>query len=350
MFILDFSQYSKLFAYGDIHGEFKYLLNNIKSNTTINIEGKPRLMKKNSTWDGMNNSVVIVAGDIGFGFNKMSYYEQELSKLNDISHKNNIQIVFVRGNHDDPSFFTEDKFKMSNIHLVDDYTVVITEKHKTLCVGGGISIDRSWRKSREEMMNKYTTSCIKKIYWENEPMIYNETLLKEFKDNNIEIDSVVTHIPPKIDGLYKKDNEILNWCEMDEKLLNDIETEDNTIKNLQEFLKNNFKIVFWCSGHLHMNQQFFLNDVLYLQLANDYYYKNMDDIIKCFKEPTFDSISMKLGSPYTMKYVMPSFKTVATIEDPFEFDDAEENKEEEVLDIARPNDAYETLEEALNNL
>lgn len=357
MLILDFSKYSKLFAYGDIHGEFKQFFNNIKNNVSNIVESQDekklcstfatlKKVRRNKPTNILNDSVIIVAGDISLGFNKIAYYEIELSKLNEIASKNNIQIIFVRGNHDDPSFFTESKFNFSNIHTVNDYTVIITEKHKTLCVGGGISIDRSWRKDREKIINKYSVNTTKKIYWENEPMYYDELKLKEFKDNNIDIDSVITHIPPQIDGIWNKDKQVLNWSETDSELLNDIDNEKNNIINLHNYLMSNFKISFWASGHLHVNNQRLNNEVLYIQMSNDYSYKNIDELIDYAKHPKTTISSLPL-SELTFGGKISYYESPLEINEEVEEDEEDINDNNEEVDL---DEALYTINDVLGNI
>lgn len=71
---------------GDIHGEFETLVFNI-------------VQKK------IENATVIVAGDCGFGFNKLAYYDELYKrKLHRKLKKQNVLLLMVRGNHDAPCF------------------------------------------------------------------------------------------------------------------------------------------------------------------------------------------------------------------------------------------------------
>ena len=62
----------------------------------------------------LNNCIIIVAGDSGFGFYSYDYYDKEMTELNMTLLENNIKVYFVRGNHDDPSYFEETKIKFVN--------------------------------------------------------------------------------------------------------------------------------------------------------------------------------------------------------------------------------------------
>ena len=69
----------RLLFCGDIHGEFNTFLNNVK-----------RLGE---------NALIIVCGDISFGFNKPQYYLDTLKKYEIALSKLNSYVAFVRGNH-----------------------------------------------------------------------------------------------------------------------------------------------------------------------------------------------------------------------------------------------------------
>ncbi len=84
----DFSGYDSFFVCGDIHGEFRTLLYEIKR-------------KK------ISNAIVLIAGDCGIGFEKREYYEQLYQKLSKTLQKLNCQLLLMRGNHDDPEYFEQ---------------------------------------------------------------------------------------------------------------------------------------------------------------------------------------------------------------------------------------------------
>lgn len=78
---------------GDVHGEFRELAF--------------RLCVRY----GMSDTLLIVAGDCGFGFEKPAYYEQVFSRISPKLSKANNYIAMVRGNHDDPSYFNEQRVR-----------------------------------------------------------------------------------------------------------------------------------------------------------------------------------------------------------------------------------------------
>lgn len=84
---------------GDVHGEFRELAF--------------RLCVRY----GMSDTLLIVAGDCGFGFEKPAYYEQVFSRISPKLSKANNYIAMVRGNHDDPSYFNEQRVRHKNLEL-----------------------------------------------------------------------------------------------------------------------------------------------------------------------------------------------------------------------------------------
>ena len=136
-------------ACGDIHGELETLVFNI-------------IQKK------IENAIVIVAGDCGFGFNKLAYYDELYKrKLHRKLKKQNVLLLMVRGNHDDPLFFDKELIDYPYMKTLPDYTIVHTRKHNILCVGGAISIDRSFRLSQMDY-NRILGKQRLPLYWKED--------------------------------------------------------------------------------------------------------------------------------------------------------------------------------------
>ena len=144
---------------GEIHGEFETLVFNI-------------VQKK------IENATVIVAGDCGFGFNKLAYYDELYKrKLHRKLKKQNVLLLMIRGNHDDPLFFDKELIDYPYMKTLPDYTIVHTRKHNILCVGGAISIDRSFRISQMDY-NRILGKQRLPLYWKDELFRYDEDQLQ----------------------------------------------------------------------------------------------------------------------------------------------------------------------------
>ena len=301
MKIYDYLSIENIYVCGDIHGEFKTFFNKVKrllnydkqkyseevhplvkeeeeneraQHMVLNDldlqshwwEYKPRFSKTRFT---LENSVVVVCGDCGFGFNKPQYYLDLLEKANELFASTNTHILFVRGNHDDPSYFDGEVINMSNIKAIPDYSVIKTINSTTLCVGGAISVDRLWRKQQEVRLNKYSKSKSKKLYWDGEEVFLNENVLDELRDNNIKLNGVITHTSPSFAFPNEKDS-ALGWFKLDTKLKDDLKTERKTLDKLFELLISEHEIKTWSYGHFHNNNYELIKGIAFIANDDDY--------------------------------------------------------------------------------
>lgn len=196
---------------GDVHGEFQEILNKLRS---------------------VENSVVVVAGDVGFGFpdtrvpKLLRMFEKNFDKF---LTKRNIYLMFMRGNHDNPRYFQspiKDDLSSSNIKVLEDYDTITLDNFKILCVGGGISIDRV---SRE----------IEKSYWADEPPVFKDLGLGK-------IDLLITHSifsHPNVEGKTNIDL----FLKYDYSLKDSLKQESDTIFKIVERYKPKAII----HGHMH---------------------------------------------------------------------------------------------------
>ena len=112
---------------GDLHGDFSVIA------TTINRYN-------------LENCAIVVCGDIGIGFEKEEFYRQKFNHLTKTLKKKNIHLYMFRGNHDNKDFFDGEHFtEFEFIHIIPDYSVIQAPKRNILCIGGAISIDRTYR-------------------------------------------------------------------------------------------------------------------------------------------------------------------------------------------------------------
>lgn len=205
-------QMNEIYFTGDIHGEFMPLTYALTQRYCL------------------KDCHVIVCGDIGMGFHKLNYYVDTFKTMNKKLVKNNIQLYFIRGNHDNPVYFndTPEALKhFNNIHLVRDYTVLHINKHNILCVGGASSVDKKFR--------------IKDVsWWEFENVLPYEKIDCE------NVDTVCTHCAPMF---CNPPYERISWMddELDEK-----SRRDRTIlaELYFDLLKHN-EPKFWFYGHYH---------------------------------------------------------------------------------------------------
>ena len=243
---------------GDIHGEFK---------------GLGGLMKKLHFKD----TLFICAGDCGFGFNKKEYYSQIFNNLTKTASKLNCEFIFIRGNHDDKKYFDKRLINRKCFKTIPDYSVLQTPTHNILCIGGAISIDRTYRQSiLKENALKYSIyhgcsiseaeKLCPQVYWANEPCYYNKQALEELKLNNINIDVVCTHTCPSFTKPLGKEN-IGYWLSKDENLERDIDNERKVMDDIYYKLKSDgHKLEQWFYGHYHFHNCEYVENTKFVML------------------------------------------------------------------------------------
>lgn len=98
-FSLSFPEAKTIIVSGDIHGDFNQLV------FKLCIQYK------------LTDTLLIVAGDCGFGFEKKEYYEQMVRRNTKRMNQANNWIVFVRGNHDNPAY-SKEQHSVTNVSLL----------------------------------------------------------------------------------------------------------------------------------------------------------------------------------------------------------------------------------------
>lgn len=113
-----------------------------------------------------NDSCVVHIGDCGIGFSRRD--GERIKKVDKICKDKNIQVYIIRGNHDNPYYWDNDVFELTNVKLVKDYTrLIFPNTREALCVGGGVSVDRIdrikgvsyWKDEITQYLPEYCTPC-----------------------------------------------------------------------------------------------------------------------------------------------------------------------------------------------
>lgn len=273
--IIDYSD-RHLELLGDLHGDFRSLLSAFKANhmcvSVKNRTKKGRAVNKRQT-EPIKNTVFLVCGDCGFGFNKHQFYVNELSKIQQILELDNNILLFLRGNHDDPEIFKtfNGGFDFPNIGFVSDYSILKTKDATSLCVGGGTSHDRTWRVKEEARKNRFKKENKKVLWWKDEPVQENADLIKLLEEEKITVDSIITHvITPRFSPISKDEMIEKEWLSEDEALADDMKREFKILNDLYDVLiKAGHNIEWWCHGHLHQAVIFLTPDSKTLVIGLD---------------------------------------------------------------------------------
>ena len=256
IFQLSFPEAKNIVVCGDIHGEF----NEVIFKLCVQYQ--------------LNDTLLIVAGDCGFGFERRGYYEEMVKRNSKRMSNSNNWIVFVRGNHDNPAYFDGKTIRYKRFIAVPDYSIIQACAHTILCVGGAISIDRqirihSWQKKlvRERLFasSKEDDTFAPNYYWIDEPPVLDIEILtqigKEFR-----VDAVVTHTAPSFCELQAKSG-LSSWCLVDDKLMEDINEERATMDKLHRQLNAaKHPLSYWYYGHFHQSRSSKIANILFRML------------------------------------------------------------------------------------
>lgn len=180
---------------GDIHGEYSVI---------------------EKFCENFSDTNIIQVGDFGIGFQQNKSKESRILKnICSFLKKSNNKLFVIRGNHDDPSYFDNRKID-DEITFLSDYSLLIKDNKRILCVGGGISIDRTLRKSGIS-------------WWEGE--IFNLD-----PDKVVKSDVLITHVAPKDFPISKEETNpmVVNFSLDDKTLIQELKQEKNMVQQLSD--------------------------------------------------------------------------------------------------------------------
>ena len=246
---LDFKYYSNIIFCGDLHDikNLKYIMINYLYN--------------------IDNTLIIICGDIGIGFSSFIIESNILKDCNEILKEKNNYIILIRGNHDNPNFFIlNSEYNQSNIKLIPDYTILNTKIYNILCVGGGISIDR-------------TNRTINRTYWKNENVLpLNVYLTEQLSNLKYNIDIITTHnaptyIKPINISIKEQGYLVENWSIYDKHLKEDVWNDRCELNKLYEFITKYHNIKYWIYGHFHDHYDSVYNNIKFIGLDMFYNFK-----------------------------------------------------------------------------
>jgi hypothetical protein len=270
MKIYDYQKFSNVYIGGSILNKEESLISIISNRVSApidsgqhpkEIERQERLKKRKKSFssklnlrrksDGsFNNSVIILSGSVGFGSKSFEHFDEIFKGLNALLEKNNTHLLLIRGNNDDPSYFTGDKINYGNIKTIEDYSIIKLKGFNCLCVGGGISLDRKWKKTHGSRIGKT-------LYWEGETTELKPDEIKAILSEN-DIACVITHEPPSFIGNDTTSYSNSKWASDDEEVVTDAINERLVMDSIYtEMVRVKKKPYVWAftgnSVCLHMN-------------------------------------------------------------------------------------------------
>lgn len=233
MKIYEYPDAKQVLVCGDIHGDFRFVV------------------YKLCVQYACKDTLLIVAGDCGFGFEKPGFYDTVYNQVAGRLGKANNWVVFIRGNHDDPSYFAKEKVSYKRWRCIPDYSIVQACGHNILCVGGATSIDRHERKeenARLQGRGHLQTA----VWWPDEAPVFAPELIESIPAD-IRIDTVATHTAPSFCELQSKQG-LKSWAVMDPSLVWDTDRERKTLDEIFQCLRQyGHPVSRWYYGHFHQS-------------------------------------------------------------------------------------------------
>ena len=228
---------------GDIHGEFNAVIYKLCYQYQ------------------MTDTVLVIAGDCGFGFDKPGYYDNVYNRNSSRLSKANNWVVMIRGNHDDPAYFQEERIHHERFRCVPDYSVIQACGHNILCVGGAVSIDRDYRKKHDSRHSRSGVAS----YWTDEMPVYDKEKLDSISQE-LKIGTVITHTAPSFCELISKGG-LTEWATLDPDIPSDCAKEREAMDRIHNYLKSAGHPVFhWYYGHFHQSWNSEIDGILFSML------------------------------------------------------------------------------------
>ena len=206
------NKHKPIFYIGDHHGDWKQLFwfaNRVK----------------------LENCYLVSVGDSGIGFAPKPQQINDINSLNDKFEKLNIEFMSIRGNHDDPSYYSGDtKIALSHFELIEDYTVMEHDSKLFQFIGGATSIDRTMRKEGVS-------------YWSGEGLNFNEDKLQK-------VDVLITHTAPSWCFPQRFNEMVYSWAREDAYLLEELTDERAVMDRIFSVCRPSLHLY----GHFHSSR------------------------------------------------------------------------------------------------
>lgn len=178
----------------------------------------------------LSDCIVIHVGDIGIFDRYLKDIDTILEGVNNTFRDKNITFYGIRGNHDDPAYFTEEYFnKFDHLKLVPDYTKINIQGEEFLFVGGAISVNRKDLVQNDD-------------WWEDEVFVLKPELA-------VSCDVLITHTTHPYVGPVDK-SRITHFLDNDPSLWSQLQIER---RNLHTLFKKVRPKKHYC-GHFHVSE------------------------------------------------------------------------------------------------
>lgn len=187
--------------------------------------------------ENLSEITLIHLGDAGWGFDNWEEETKNLEKILEICEKNSIDLFFVKGNHENPSYYVRTT-KQGNVTWLSDYSILQMNDGRMIQVcGGAHSLDRRQRVPGRD-------------WWEGEELHLD-------LERVIECDILLSHTTiGYLFGFPPDKGAVLNWARHDPLLIPDLIREQENMRLI--FRKAKPKKAF--CGHYHVSRRTMIDD------------------------------------------------------------------------------------------
>ena len=194
---------------------------------------------------------LILLGDIGIF--RYRDYKRYLS-FDKFCNEHKIDVYAFRGNHDNPGFFRKEEHsspiakrfwaKFTNFKALPDFSEVKINDKCGIVLGGGVSFDRSIRRS-------YFISYASKSFYAGNDWWADENI-PNIDNFHKKYDFVLTHSGPRPAKLMPLTKNNCSFFALDPTLQDAIDAETTKIEQIHEQIQPTR----WWFGHYHINDDF----------------------------------------------------------------------------------------------
>lgn len=190
-----------------------------------------------------------ILGDFGIGFDKTmpDLYRWAEKRLEAAD----VTVYVIRGNHDDPSYFTDtEKYSYPRLRFLEDHKVYEICGRKIYTIGGACSNDIGWRLAMNETLASKGKD--RRVWWPGEDVIQKRNDLPD------KVDIIISHTAPlAFLPVIRKFPETPEW--QYDKILEERRYLDYALKEINAD--------YWYYGHFHDHYSGSYGDLLYRGLG-----------------------------------------------------------------------------------
>lgn len=239
------------------------------------------------------NSVYVLCGGCGLSKETNPRFMDELNGLELMLESIDSYLHIIRGCEDNPSFFKANSLPFKRVIPIEDYSVIKVDGASALCVGGGISLNKSWKLSHKESS----------AYYEDEALTFNademERAIKELGETNY----VITTVPPSFVDATTNDLKNISWLKNDKNLLKDvIEERCNADKVYSYLFRNNISVIEWVyKPFFNSTRKSTLNNITFngaVEFSNRVLYYKQNKTVFKFDSPYKFASTFSVYEPY----------------------------------------------------